>query len=267
MISQIDDEQAVWLLPFFARRATDSVRIASLLDAYGTGHAFFSIYLQDHHRAVLAQIDDTFLLMDRGADYADLARFFQLSPNFARLMGAYAPLEKIAARLPGGVLDRYVRMAAYAVIPANVPEVRIERSPDLRDVYAVEGATCAPFNAWYVDISHRIRHGCARAYLVRVDDEPAAACLISAESRWAGLISSVATGKAWRGRGFATALVQAACADLLGCGKLPVLECAFSLCTFYTRLGFLRDCEIGTYMPADTGRRRLVKALEAEDTL
>lgn len=267
MISRINDEQAAWLAPVFARRAADSVRIAALLDAYGTGHAFFATYLQDHGRAVLAQIDDTFLLMDRGADYAELADFLRWSPHFARLMGMYTSLEKIAARLPGGVLDRYVRMAAYAVLPVQVPDIRIERCPNLRDVYAVEGATCAPFDAWYADISHRIRHGCARAYLVRVDGEPAAACLISAESRWAGLISSVATEEAFRGRGLATALVQVACADLIGCGKLPVLECAVSLCPFYTRLGFLRDCEIGTYIPVAADGNFSEMAIKTEDAL
>ncbi|MFT8888159.1 MAG: GNAT family N-acetyltransferase [Ethanoligenens sp.] len=247
MIARIDDEQAARLAPLFTRRATESVRIAALLDAYGTGHAFFSTYLQNEGHAVLAQIDDTFLLMDCGADYAELACFMQWNPYFLRLMGAYRPLETIAALLPNGTLHRHVQMTAYAAMPSKTPAIQIDRHPALRDIYAVEGTTSTAFDVWYADISHRIRHCCARAYLVRMDGEPVAACLISAESRWAGLISSVATKEQWRGRGLATALVNAACADLIGCGKLAVLECEFSLCQFYSQLGFLRDFEIGTY--------------------
>lgn len=248
MITRIDDAQAARLAPLFADRAAESIRISALLDAYGTGHAFFSTYLQGQKYAILSQLDDTFLLLDNGADYAELASFMQWSPHFSRLLGACPPLESVVALLPGGTMQRYVRMVAYTN-PSSFPEpsVEIQCNPPLKDVYAAGGTSSSDFDVWYADMSHRIRHGCARSYLIRVDGEPVSSCLISAESRWAGLISGVFTKKSWRGRGFASALVHAASADLFRCKKLAVLECEFSLCRFYLNLGFLRDGEIGTY--------------------
>lgn len=247
MIVRINDEQAKQLAPLFARRAADSVRISALLGAYGVGHAFFSIYLQKQKRAILSQLDDTFLLMDCGADHAELAHFMRWSPHFSRLIGAYPSLESIAALLPDGALRRYARMTA--LVPTSSPKsgLEIDRRPSLQEVYNVGGSSSSTFDVWYADMSHRIRHGWARAYLIRMDGEPVSACLVSAESRWAGLISSVATKESWRGHGLASALIQAACTDLLHCKKSVVLECEFSLCRFYANLGFLMDCELGTY--------------------
>lgn len=253
MIARINDEQANQLAPLFARKAADSVRISALLGAYGTGHTFFSIYLQKQKHTILSQLDDTFLLMDYGADHAELAHFMQWSPHFSRLMGAYPSLESIAAFLPGGTLRRYARMTASAPTFSQRSGFKIDRHPSLREVYEVGGSSSSAFDVWYADMSHRIRHGWARAYLIRANGEPASACLVSAESRWAGLISSVATQKTWRGHGFASALIQAACTDLLHCKKSVVLECEFSLCRFYSNLGFLMDCELGTYSNSSLG--------------
>lgn len=249
MLTRIDDIQAAGLSPLLARMPIESVRIAALLHAYGTDHAFFTTYLQNRTKAVLSQIDDTFLLIDCGADYSELAFFMRMSPHFSTLLGTYPSLENIARLLPGGTLQRHIRMAAYARPSAEIKNVEIDRHPSLRDIYMLTGQAAASFDAWYADLSHRIRHGCARAYMVRIGRHPAAACLISAESRYAGLISSVTTEERWRGNGFASALVYAASADLFSCGKRPVLECAPSLCPFYIRLGFLRECETGTFLP------------------
>lgn len=249
MIVRIDDKQSKQLAPLFAHRAVDSVRIAALLGAYGVGHTFFSIYLQDQKRAVLSQLDDTFLLMDYGAKYTELAQFIQWSPHFSRLMGTYTSLEPIATFLPDGTLRRYARMTALKPTSSLKSDVQIDHRPSLREVYEVGGSSSSAFDVWYADMSHRIRHGWARAYLIRADGEPVSACLVSAESHWAGLISSVATKKNWRGHGFASALIQAAASDLFHCEKSVVLECEFSLCRFYDNLGFRMDCELGTYEP------------------
>lgn len=247
MLTRINDEQAAKLSPLFAGRATESIRIAALLSAYGTTHSFLLTYIQSRNRAILSQIDDTFLMIDFRADYAELASFISWSPHFARLVGEYRSLEHIVSKLPAGSLQRYVRMVAYSADSSPDSSIIIDRSPSLRDIYRVGGISLSPFDAWYADMSHRIRHGCARAYLIRVKEEPVSACLISAGSTWAGLISSVYTKNTFRGHGFASTLVAAARNDLLTDKKLAVLECDFSLCRFYAGLGFIRDCETGTY--------------------
>lgn len=252
MIARINAQKARQLDRLFARFPVESVRIAGLLDAYGTGHAFLSTYTQNDDQALLTQIDDTFLLFEplpSRADDAELSEFLRWSPHFSRLLGTFPSLERLRGLLPDGTLQNHIRMSACSAPKASVfPQpFSMERGPKLPEVFALLNPT-APggFAAWYADLSHRIRHRCARAYLAKYGGVAVSACLVSIESRYAGLISNVFTSTEWRGRGLATAVVAAATADLAAAGRLAVLECSLHLCPFYLRLGYTRYDETGT---------------------
>ncbi len=242
MLAQIHDAREFDSL--FAHKKVESVRISALISAYGTGLSFFQIYEQNRRQAVLARLDDDFFLLDNGADFEELAVFLRMEPHFSCLCGPADAVEKLAALIPGARCETFCRMAVPEAPTlrkqAETPFKRfsIDRDPPLRAVYPLSGPKSGAFDAWYADVSHRIRHGCARAYLLRADGAPASACLISAESEWAGLISGVFTVPSCRGRGLASALVSAASADLIACGKQPVLDCLAPLSGFYARLGF-----------------------------
>lgn len=237
-----------------------SVRIGALWQAYGPGRNFFNVWLQDGDRACLARLDDVFFLVDGtvdingGTDWEEIASMLRMSPEFSCLLTTETAARRVAERLGSPVSVGTRRLLRMDTLPRGPRPagVTIDRRPDLRSVYRV-AASFFPmpggFIAWYTDMSHRLRHGCARAYALWTDGAPASVCLVSAQSGQAGLISSVTTLPACRGRGFASALLHAACADLLQSGRTPILECRPELLTFYRERGFREFCPMAELRP------------------
>lgn len=253
MLTTVSPKNVALLSGLFARHPVDAVRLAGLFDAYGLGHAFLTYYLQNDGETALARIDDSFLLLapaPERLDDAELAQFLRFSPRFARLLGPCKPLERVGALLPGTGLQPHLRMVNAEGAPAP-SRCTVERQDGLRELAAfLRRMGQQTIAAWYADLSHRMRHGCARAYLVWHGGEPAAACLVSIESRHAGLISNVFTDPGKRRAGLGTAAVAAATNDLAAAGKCAVIECAAPLAPFYARMGYREHGETGTLSAA-----------------
>ena len=231
------------LLPLLNRSPELTIRLSALLRAYGTGQNFFCVWIQDDFSAVLYRLDDTFSLTDLGgADYEEAAFFLNFEPYFRVLTGEYETVAQIAELLcaPDPEKMNLMRFTHGAGVP-DPQGSAIDRAPDLKSVYSLISANLplgASFDAWYADISHRIRHGCAKAYLMRQGEVPACACLVSAESDSAGLISRLCTAPDARGKGLGSALLGEVCRELSREGRAAVLECTDSLRPFYERRGF-----------------------------
>lgn len=239
----------------FAREyPLDTVRIAALLAAYGSVFPFFETWMSEDRLCAVARLDAAgFLAAAPGADPDELAAFFRFGPGFASLTGPVPAVEAVAAALdvPQGCLRRFERLR-FEHFPPSLQAEPLPAGPmpaerpvcgafPLREVYAVLteiGETGGiAFDAWYADMSHRLRHGCARAYTAG-PGKPVSACLVAAESAAAGLIAGVATLPDFRNRGYASSLVLRAAEDLRAAGKCTVLECTQSLLPFYQKLGF-----------------------------
>lgn len=221
------------------------VRVQALAKAYGARQRFFELWR--HNRSgLIARLDGSFeLACGAGSDPEELAAFLLAHPSFEYAAGEASLLKKIAAFFPQNArLSQWNILTCKHPLPPAVLQDKIERSPRLRDIYDVMQAVrsndfvVGEFSYWYVDISHRVRHGCAAAYLLSVEGAPAGCCLISAYSNKAGLLTGLAVKPAFRGRGIATALLAAAAGDLLRASRLPLLECGDALLPFYEKRGF-----------------------------
>ena len=248
MLYHLDEAGMPALLPLLDRRPEQSVRIRALLQAYGTGREFFCVWVQDGCRACIARLESSFFLVDLGgADYEEAAFFLEFNPYFICLAGEAAAVSRTAAFFSAPCAVECNRLMRWEGPPPIYERDGIDRRPDLKEVYRIITAQFplpGGFAPWYTDLNHRIRHGCARAYLLREAGRPVSACLVSAESPLAGLISAVTTLPGCRGRGYASSLLAAACADLHTAGRRPVLECRESLVSFYRRLGFEEDFDV-----------------------
>ena len=223
-----------------------TVRTSTLFLAYGVGWPFLDFWVQGDFSAVYARLEDVFFIYDGGgADYEELSLFLSMRPRFRAALGEARAIRTLSERLYAPNEYRLRSLLAFHGQSAQLPGPPIDRAPDLKAVYRIiqdsrEGP--GAFAPWYTDLNHRIRHGCARAYLI-TDGEPASACLVSAETAAVGLISGVMTSPSYRGRGYAAALVAAACGDLQRAGKTPLLECGDRMLPYYTRLGFVPSAE------------------------
>ncbi len=89
-------------------------------------------------------------------------------------------------------------------------------------------------NKWYTDMSHNLRHGISQAYVLGHK-----ACAVKMfSSSGITYLSFVSTRKEARGRGYASRLVSALCADESAHGNTVQLFCNESLRPFYANIGF-----------------------------
>ena len=103
MLRHLDGPPAPELVALLDGQPELSVRIRALWRAYGAGQNFFDVWVQDEARACLARLDDTFFLVDGGADYEEIASFLHMAPYFTALIAADRAARSVADRLPAPV--------------------------------------------------------------------------------------------------------------------------------------------------------------------
>lgn len=97
-----------------------------------------------------------------------------------------------------------------------------------REIYPVLqacfGGAVPPFSPWYVDVSHRLRHGNCRIVGFREGGGAAACAMTTAECAGAAVIGAVATLPSCRGKGYASADVLTLAHALAGEGRRVYLS-------------------------------------------
>lgn len=229
-----------------------TVRIQSLLKAYGNDYPFFQVWSQKGKAFnLIASLEGSLTVYAEDPnqfDAEEAAFFIKNTPNAQTVSGEAGLIEKIVAFLPGSREEYNVMVqnqAEYSSVKEDsFTEFTIEKNPPLMKIYFIletckgKSFSVGEFELWYVDFSHRIRHGCADCYITRVKNTPAGCCLVPSISGYAGLISGVATLSEYRNKGIATASVLKVCGELTESGKLPVVECVGELDGFYKKMGF-----------------------------
>lgn len=120
--------------------------------------------------------------------------------------------------------------------------------PSIRELYPLLASVFAempPFDNWYVDVSHRVRHGCCHICAVESCGAVLASAMTVSEWGNGAVIGAVATHPEHRRRGYAARCVSELTALLQAEGKTvyicPKNEAAKRL---YERLGFAQVDEI-----------------------
>ena len=100
----------------------------------------------------------------------------------------------------------------------------------------------ASLNAWYPDVSHRIRHNCAKIAVILDGEQVVSTAMTVAETDTAAVLGQVATHSDYRGRGYAKTCINSLisrCKDKT-LYILPMTDIAHSL---YVKMGFVPDGE------------------------
>jgi predicted GNAT family acetyltransferase len=115
--------------------------------------------------------------------------------------------------------------------------------PDLPKVHALL-CTCfdevPSLNAWYPDVSHRLRHNCAQIATIWDANKVVSTAMTVAESDGTAILGQVATHNDYRGRGYAQTCIKSLISRCKGKSLyiLPMTEYARSL---YEKMGFVPD--------------------------
>lgn len=212
-----------------------SVRIKSLLSAYKTEYDFASFYKQidddDNVTAIISKLDGNVTVSRKNSDNDELAQFFGAT-------GYSTVLTDTDLKL-GGEFDEGVIMVSDKKAEYRLPFVFIDEYPKLMDLYNFQDYSSINFESWYVDVCHRIRHGCAKAYTVNVNGLIASSAIFSSIYNGSAVLSSVQTAPEFRRMGYGRALVSHMISDVTG--SVFLMRDADKNERFYMKSGF-KNC-------------------------
>lgn len=202
-----------------------AVRIRSWHAAYGTQTRFLSSFT-DGRGTFLSVMDGFAVLADLTGEATDgaavdeeWAAFIAMHPDIRRVRCAHAAGERLAAALQAPVATGEVQRCDACPPSGRTDGLVPVRTVRAEGVYrllcdAFPDGALPPFDAFYVDLSHRLRHGLCR--IAAVEDPPGTplACAMTvAEAPDAVVIGAVATAPQRRRRGYASACIRALLAE------------------------------------------------------
>lgn len=207
-------------------KGVEAQKIRALLHAYGTDYDFCRFFIHNGD-SFLAEMGGSYVLCSGGkCDPEEVAGFLSFN-GFSELLCN----EKIGTQI-SAILGGRLSLINLMKFVGSAQDFKVERAPALREVYEIIGTVFGfEFEPWYLDMSHRTRHGVARCLKLG-----GSALVIQHEINCEALISQVATLPAERGKGSASRLLSAACAELSG-SEVYVL-CEDRLRAFYEKNGF-----------------------------
>lgn len=201
-------------------------KIRALLLSYGTKYDFCRFFYSKDF--FISELSGSFVVSEIGCNpnFDELAEFFSFC-GFSEIFCSENVGEQLSERMQCKSENvNLMRFDGYE-IPCE-----IEHNPPLSEIYEVlKSAFDIDFEAWYVDMSHRIRHGISAARQLGNS-----VLVIQHNLNGEALLSQIVTAPQGRNKGNASQLIRAVCAELSPSAVFVL--CRDELTEFYTKVGF-----------------------------
>lgn len=201
-------------------------KIRALLLSYGTKYEFCRFFYSDDF--FISELSGEFVVSEIGCspDYNELAEFFSFC-GFAEIFCSVDSGEQLSKRIQcKSEIVNLMRFDGCGIL------CKTERNSPLSEIYEIlKSAFDIEFEPWYVDMSHRIRHGISAAR--RLENT---VLVIQHDLNDEALLSQIVTTPQGRNKGNATRLIHAVCAELSPSAVFVL--CRDELTGFYTKVGF-----------------------------
>lgn len=209
------------------------IRIMSLLKAYSTNYNFALFYKQlddnGNITSIISRLDNDYTVCHNDDfDLIELEDFFTRL-GFNSVLGD----DELALSFS---YDYGIVMRTNKKVEKIINYATIDEYPKLMDLFNLEDYSTADFESWYVDVSHRIRHSCAKAVTLNVNDEIVSSGIFSSIYNDDAILTSVSTVPEFRRMGYGSALVSAMICDIKG--KVYLMRDKNKNEEFYKKLGF-----------------------------
>ncbi len=189
----------------FSRPITDetALRIFALRQAYGMDVPFIRYYADDEG-SLLSVMDGVGLFSSLGPMAEEWCQFLCMYPDMQ-----YLHCTAESGRTLGNYGEWHCRTGVVLQYRGKRRSVRSDaicHTPPLPAVYDLLQQcfdTLPPFEAWYPDVSHRIRHGCCQIAAILDGKRVVSTAMTVAEAEEYALLGQVATDAAYRRRGYA----------------------------------------------------------------
>lgn len=222
-------------------------RILAAAEAYGLTEPFAQFWTQGEDAAVCKLDDAAILDAGKSADLEELVQFIRMA-GAARLLCSGETAGQIG--LPAA---RHGEVMTLSNIKKYMFPAQAERNPGVREIYSLLRLCESPsfpvpeFEPFYLDLSHRIRHGAAIAVGLRDGDTLAACAVCPAKSEAHAFLSAVAVAPEQRRKGMGRAVVEALLSQLPQ-KRVSIFRAEGENEAFYRSLGFF---PAGTFAEMD----------------
>lgn len=233
MIRRVTSDEELGIIregyPFFKDKANaEALKIYALWLCYGTKYDFCRFYIADG--AVIGSQDGSFVVSENPGceecDFEEMAAFFSMN-GFNDIFCS----ERVGEKLSENMRCVLNKVHLMRFVGTGVPRMTEDNTP-LEEFYGIlKMGFDIDFEPWYLDMSHRIRHGVSQTR--KLDGS---VLVIQHNLFGSALISQVATLPENRGKGMASRLLSAVCAELSE-SEIFVI-CEDRLCGFYEKNGF-----------------------------
>lgn len=205
----------------------EAQKIRALFKAYGVKYDFCRFYCSEDF--FLSDLNGSYVLSDNGCgDYAELADFLNFS-GFGELFCSETSKENLIDLLP----DTEIVCANLMEYTGSPAFVSVEENLSLSEIYSILATSFdIEFESWYLDMSHRIRHGISAVYKLFQS-----VLVVQYNLNNEALLSQIATKPEYRGKGYASRLISSVCYLLKG--SRIFLLCEDELMDFYIGNGFV----------------------------
>lgn len=214
------------------------VRIVGLKHAYGIDVPFIQYYT-DGEGSLLSVMDGCGVLYCSHTVTDEWIVFSAMNPDIIHL---HCSADTGKVLLNTGDWQGRVGDVLRFCGETPQPPTDICESPYLPSVYTLLQAHfegISSFNAWYPDVSHRIRHECSRIACVMNDNKVVSTAMTVAETEGACLLGQVATDPAFRRQGLAGKCIKSLISKCEG-KELYILPANENAAKLYQKLGFRR---------------------------
>lgn len=233
-VTSDEELKSIWESSKFFRDKTnaEALKIYALWLCYGIKYDFCRFYISDG--AVIGGLDGSFVVSEYSdcgeCDFEEMADFFSMNgfnEIFCSEHTGHCLSKKMSCRHNDVYLMRFDGIGVQCVTENDTP---------LKEFYGIlKSGFDIEFEPWYLDMSHRIRHGVACTRRLN-----GSVLVIQYNIFGSALISQVATIPPQRGNGNASRLISAVCAELSD-SEIFVI-CEDKLCGFYEKNGFTKVC-------------------------
>lgn len=211
MISLVEQESDQQLLLRLCKKTAYGCKIAALVQAYGFEKSFACFWLDPKSETVFCQADGDMIISGTVLNH-DETRSFLHAVGPAGILCAVKNAETLSLPVTqsGDILKKQLKPGmAKKLDPAEV---------NIREVYTLleENGMVDEFEPFYLDLSHKLRHGTARVFTQRQEKELAGCAVVSAISEDAAILSAVAVKQELRRQGIGTRLIRQAEESLPG---------------------------------------------------
>jgi predicted GNAT family N-acyltransferase len=215
-----------------------AVRALAGVLAYGTEQAFAGVWMDETEQLLIGRTENAVTMCGKCEDKVELQAFLDMIGGSVLLLPAgmlpAAELNGWRLHRSGIVLGRPEIQKKQQYVADCPPRYAAQILADSRSPWIEVGDR----DALYVDLSHRMRHGCIHGRMLCRDGVPAACAVTMGETDRMAVIGGVACRPQYRGQGLGAMVLRDLCAVLQEKQKHICLFTGRELAEYYSALGF-----------------------------